>query len=296
MSSQYSKRHSEEFKRDAIALARSSFYAWLEAEEARQARTRADDALAHEITVIHLASKGVYGVPRVHAELAAQGREVAEPGSGLERQRPAAELQRGQSEGLAQQVQAPAADLVGRLGGGREAAVHPPVPQRPGLREPHVGAQRLFFQEPPQAAPGRHRQRAPGQRPLQLPAHHGQLTPPRRAGAQSVEELVERAHRRERRRLHAAIVAHRPGRAEDGRGSGPLLRARTGKTAAVVGGSGAVMTGTAREAVNSDAGTTAAAGSGRRVARVSARVPTRRLRPAGAAGDAALTGQAVTKS
>jgi len=59
-----------------LGVVRSSFYAWLEAEEARQARTRADDALAHEITVIHLASKGAYGVPRVHAELRRLGRAV----------------------------------------------------------------------------------------------------------------------------------------------------------------------------------------------------------------------------
>ncbi|WP_414507544.1 hypothetical protein [Streptomyces sp. NEAU-L66] len=48
----------------ALGVVRSSFYAWLDAEEARQARMRADDALAHEITVIHLASKGAYRVPR----------------------------------------------------------------------------------------------------------------------------------------------------------------------------------------------------------------------------------------
>ncbi|WP_413797171.1 IS3 family transposase [Streptomyces iranensis] len=59
-----------------LGVVRSSFYAWLEAEEARQARARADDALAHEITVIHLASKGAYGVPRVHAELRRLGRAV----------------------------------------------------------------------------------------------------------------------------------------------------------------------------------------------------------------------------
>jgi putative transposase len=59
-----------------LGVVRSSFYAWLEAEEAREARTRADDALAHEITVIHLASKGAYGVPRVHAELRRLGRAV----------------------------------------------------------------------------------------------------------------------------------------------------------------------------------------------------------------------------
>ncbi|MFE2442697.1 IS3 family transposase [Streptomyces sp. NPDC021218] len=59
-----------------LGVVRSSFYAWLEAEQARQARTRADEALAHEITVIHLASKGAYGVPRVHAELRRLGRAV----------------------------------------------------------------------------------------------------------------------------------------------------------------------------------------------------------------------------
>ncbi|MET8183988.1 IS3 family transposase [Streptomyces sp. NPDC005336] len=59
-----------------LGVVRSSFYAWLEAEEARRARTRADDTLAHEITVIHLASKGAYGVPRVHAELRRLGQTV----------------------------------------------------------------------------------------------------------------------------------------------------------------------------------------------------------------------------
>ncbi|MGY0063382.1 IS3 family transposase [Streptomyces sp. LZ34] len=52
-----------------LGVVRSSFYAWLEAEEAREERVRADEALAHEIMVIHLASKGAYGVPRVHAAL-----------------------------------------------------------------------------------------------------------------------------------------------------------------------------------------------------------------------------------
>ncbi|MGW0824946.1 hypothetical protein [Streptomyces sp. NPDC002845] len=39
-----------------LGVVRSSFYVWLEAEEVRQARKRADEALAHEITVINLAS------------------------------------------------------------------------------------------------------------------------------------------------------------------------------------------------------------------------------------------------
>ncbi|MEV8099670.1 IS3 family transposase [Kitasatospora sp. NPDC085879] len=59
-----------------LGMPRSSFYAWAEGEEARRARRRADDALAHEITVVHLASRGAYGVPRVHAELRRLGHVV----------------------------------------------------------------------------------------------------------------------------------------------------------------------------------------------------------------------------
>jgi hypothetical protein len=44
--------------------------------KAREARRRADEALAHEITVIHIASRRNYGVPRVTAELRRQGRVV----------------------------------------------------------------------------------------------------------------------------------------------------------------------------------------------------------------------------
>jgi transposase InsO family protein len=38
-------------------------------EQARAARRAAADALAHEITVLHIASRCTYGVPRIHAEL-----------------------------------------------------------------------------------------------------------------------------------------------------------------------------------------------------------------------------------
>ncbi|WP_329537231.1 IS3 family transposase (plasmid) [Streptomyces sp. NBC_01450] len=50
-------------------MARSSFYAWLASAKTRAARQAADEALAHEITVIHVASRQTYGVPRIHAEL-----------------------------------------------------------------------------------------------------------------------------------------------------------------------------------------------------------------------------------
>ncbi|MFC5813447.1 IS3 family transposase, partial [Streptomyces heilongjiangensis] len=59
-----------------LKVARSSCYAWCEGEAARCARQAADDALAHEITVVHIASRHTYGVPRIHAELRRPGRRV----------------------------------------------------------------------------------------------------------------------------------------------------------------------------------------------------------------------------
>lgn len=59
-----------------LHVARSSYYAWREGEAARHARQAADDALAHEITVLHVASRCTYGVPRIHAELRRLGRRV----------------------------------------------------------------------------------------------------------------------------------------------------------------------------------------------------------------------------
>ncbi|MEU2990870.1 IS3 family transposase [Streptomyces griseoincarnatus] len=59
-----------------LKVARSSCYAWREGEAARRARQTADDALAHEITVLHIASRHTYGAPRIHAELRRLGRCV----------------------------------------------------------------------------------------------------------------------------------------------------------------------------------------------------------------------------
>ncbi|MFV5996916.1 IS3 family transposase [Streptomyces sp. NPDC056231] len=59
-----------------LHVARSSYYAWRESEAARRARQAADDSLAYEITVLHLASRKTYGVPRIHAELRRLGRQV----------------------------------------------------------------------------------------------------------------------------------------------------------------------------------------------------------------------------
>ncbi|QHY93532.1 Integrase core domain protein [Streptomyces sp. S4.7] len=59
-----------------LKVARSSYYAWREGEAARRARQAADEALANEITVLHIASRHTYGVPRIHAELRRLGRRV----------------------------------------------------------------------------------------------------------------------------------------------------------------------------------------------------------------------------
>ncbi|UXY32195.1 IS3 family transposase [Streptomyces sp. HUAS TT20] len=59
-----------------LHVARSSYYAWREGEAGRHARQAADDALAREITVLHVASRCTYGVPRIHAELRRLGQRV----------------------------------------------------------------------------------------------------------------------------------------------------------------------------------------------------------------------------
>ncbi|MFE6939743.1 IS3 family transposase [Streptomyces chartreusis] len=59
-----------------LKVTRSSFCAWLAAAADRSVRKAADEALVHEITVIHVASRHTYGVPRIHAELRRLGRCV----------------------------------------------------------------------------------------------------------------------------------------------------------------------------------------------------------------------------
>jgi len=59
-----------------LKVARSSYYAWIAGEEAREKKRRADAALAHESTVLHVASRHIHGVPRVHAELRRLGHAV----------------------------------------------------------------------------------------------------------------------------------------------------------------------------------------------------------------------------
>jgi putative transposase len=55
----------------ALGVSASGYYAWLEREPS--ARTKADAELTRKIHVIHEESRCTYGVPRVHAVLAAEG-------------------------------------------------------------------------------------------------------------------------------------------------------------------------------------------------------------------------------
>jgi putative transposase len=55
----------------ALGVSASGFYAWC--DRAPSARAKADAELLRRILVIHEESRGTYGVPRVHAVLAADG-------------------------------------------------------------------------------------------------------------------------------------------------------------------------------------------------------------------------------
>jgi len=57
-----------------LGVSRSGFYAWKDRPLSRRARE--DVEIAQKIRVIHAVSRGTYGAPRVHAELAADGVRV----------------------------------------------------------------------------------------------------------------------------------------------------------------------------------------------------------------------------
>ena len=58
-----------------LGVSPSGYYAW--SSRPRSKRAQADEALLVEIREIHQRSRGTYGAPRIHAELAAQGTHVS---------------------------------------------------------------------------------------------------------------------------------------------------------------------------------------------------------------------------
>ena len=58
-----------------LAVSRTGFYSW--AHRGPSHRAQEDAALLESITEIHRDSRGTYGIPRIHATLAARGRRVS---------------------------------------------------------------------------------------------------------------------------------------------------------------------------------------------------------------------------
>lgn len=58
-----------------LGISPSGYYAWR--RRPPSARTQANEALTERIRAIHAFSQGTYGMPRIHAELAAEGEQVS---------------------------------------------------------------------------------------------------------------------------------------------------------------------------------------------------------------------------
>jgi putative transposase len=59
---------------ELLGVSSSGYYAWIKRRPSQRAET--DVVLIAEIRVAHEASRGTYGAPRIHAELAAKGLRV----------------------------------------------------------------------------------------------------------------------------------------------------------------------------------------------------------------------------
>ena len=57
-----------------MGVSPSGYYAWTKRQPSRRSQT--DAALAAEIRTAHVASRGIYGAPRIHVDLAAKGIRV----------------------------------------------------------------------------------------------------------------------------------------------------------------------------------------------------------------------------
>ena len=71
----FMRAHQAEFRIATMArvlgVSPSGYYAWRKRE--RSAHEAADEALSERVQAIHQRSRGTYGAPRIHAELAAEG-------------------------------------------------------------------------------------------------------------------------------------------------------------------------------------------------------------------------------
>jgi putative transposase len=61
-----------------LSVSTAGYYAWR--SRLPSPRAIADDALLRRVHTIHAVSCGIYGAPRVHVELRAEGRAVAKNG------------------------------------------------------------------------------------------------------------------------------------------------------------------------------------------------------------------------
>jgi transposase InsO family protein len=100
-----------------LNVSRSGFYAWLDGAARRAARAATDDQLLEQIRTIHRQTRGVYGSPRVCAELRAQGLVVNH--KRIERMMRAAgvigiHLRRQRKTTVADPTAVPAPDLLAR--------------------------------------------------------------------------------------------------------------------------------------------------------------------------------------
>src|SRR6201993_2258594 len=57
-----------------LGVSPSGYYAWTKRQPSRRSQT--DAALVAEIRAAHMASRGIYGAPRIHVDLAAKGIRV----------------------------------------------------------------------------------------------------------------------------------------------------------------------------------------------------------------------------
>ena len=61
--------------RSVLGVSPSGYYAWRTRE--RSAREASDEGLSARVRAIHERSRGTWGAPRIHAELAAEGTPVS---------------------------------------------------------------------------------------------------------------------------------------------------------------------------------------------------------------------------